>query len=232
VGRDAGCRALIALVLAAAGACGSAGGGAPPGGAAGSDGGAPEEDATIQEDAGGDDAVAPDAAGTDIAAPPCSVPAGEIINAACNDIVASGPCVAPLMVDEEPPAAQGGALIAGTYDLTERTLFTFAGGAAGPAGEPLAETIALSGAGTDWSLAVADLTAATATRQSLTVTPVGSSGQLRTAVTCPGLDATDAGTDAAAAGAGSLYFTAGNGTLTLYRFGSSGPVRADTYVMR
>ena len=98
---------------------------------------------------------------------------GEPANAACNDVVATGPCVAPVVIDSEPPATAGGALVAGTYDLTERILFTYAGGAAGPAGEPLAQTIVLSGSGTDWSLDVANLSAAAASRQTMAVTLVG-----------------------------------------------------------
>ena len=90
------------------------------------------------------------------------------------------------MIDSEPPATAGGALVAGTYDLTERILFTYAGGATGPAGEPLAQTIVLSGSGTDWSLELADLSAATASRQTMAVTLVGSGGQLRATATCPG----------------------------------------------
>ncbi len=107
------------------------------------------------------------------------------------------------MIDSEPPATAGGALVAGTYDLTERILFTYAGGATGPAGEPLAQTILLSGSGTDWSLDLADLSAATASRQSMAVTLVGSGGQLRATATCPGPGA-DGGADAGGTGATTL----------------------------
>ena len=90
----------------------------------------------------------------------------------------------------------------------------------------------LSGSGTDWSLNLADLSAATASRQTMAVTLVGSGGQLRATATCPGSGDADAGADAGGAGPTTLYFTAADRTLTLHRFASSGPVRSDTYVMR
>jgi hypothetical protein len=224
VGRDGRCRALIVAAIVAGGACG--------GGAAS----APIDAATVDNDGGAldDDARADpddDANTADVPPPVCPAAVGEPANAGCNDVVASGPCVAPVMIDSEPPATGGGALVAGTYDLTERILFTYAGGATGPAGEPLAQTLVLSGAGTDWSLDLADLSAATASRQTMTVTLVGSGGQLRATATCPGAGA-DAGADAGGGGPTILYFTAGDRALTLHRFASSGPVRSDTYVMR
>jgi len=224
VGRDGRCRALMIAVIVAGGACGGAGASAPIDAATGGDdGGAIDDDANADPN--------DDASAADVALAVCPAALGEPANAACNDIVATGPCVAPVMMDSEPPATAGGALVAGTYDLTERILFTYAGGATGPADPPLAQTIVLSGAGTDWSLDLAELSAATASRQTMAVTSVGSSGQLRATATCPGSGA-DAGADAGGAGPTIFYFTAADRTLTLHRFASTGPVRSDTYVMR
>ena len=224
VGRDGRCRALIVAAIVAGGACGGGGTGAPIDAATGDD-----DDGALGDDA--DDNGNDDANGADGPPPVCPAALGEPANAACNDVVAAGPCVAPVMIDSEPPATAGGALVAGTYDLTERILFTYAGGATGPAGEPLAQTVVLSGSGTDWSMDLADLSAATASRQTMAVTLVGSGGQLRATTTCPGSGA-DAGADAGAASPTILYFTVADRALTLHRFASSGPVRSDTYVMR
>jgi hypothetical protein len=226
VGRDGRCRALIIAVIVAGGACGGGGASAPIDAATGgNDGGALDDDAN--------DDPNEDATAADIPAAACPPALGEPANAACNDVVATGPCVAPVMIDSEPPATAGGALVAGTYDLTERILFTYAGGATGPAGEPLAQTIVVSGSGTDWSLNLADLSAATASRQTMAVTLIGSGGQLRATATCPGSGAdADAGADAGGPVPMTLYFTAADRMLTLHHFASSGPVRSDTYVMR
>ena len=224
VGRDGRCRALIVAAIVAGGACGGGGTGAPIDAAKSDD-----DDGALGDDA--DDNGNDDATGADVPPPLCPAALGEPANAACNDVVATGPCVAPVMLDSEPPATAGGALVAGTYDLTERILFTYAGGTTGPAGEPLAQTIVLSGAGTDWSLDFADLSAATASRQTMALTLVGSGGQMRATATCPDSGA-DAGADAGGAGPTIFYFTAAERTLTLHRFASSGPVRSDTYVMR
>ena len=230
VGRDRRCRALIVAVIVAGGGCGGGGASAPIDAATGdNDGGALDDDAN--DDANDD--PNDDASAADIPPAVCPAALGEPANAACNDVVATGPCVAPVMIDSEPPVTAGGALVAGTYDLTERILFTYAGGATGPAGEPLAQTIVLSGSGTDWSLNLADLSAATASRQTMAVTLVGSGGLLRATATCPGSGAdADAGADAGGAGPMTLYFTTADRMLTLHHFASSGPVRSDTYVMR
>jgi hypothetical protein len=224
VGRDGRCRALIVAVVVAGAACGGDARVPIDAATGGNDGGALEDDA---DDNANDDAIA-----ADTTLPVCPAALGEPANAGCNDVVATGPCVAPVMIDSEPPATAGGALVAGTYDLTERILFTYAGGATGPAGEPLAQTIVVSGSGTDWSLNLADLSAAAANRETMAVTLVGSGGQLRATATCPGSSGADGGADAAGADPTIFYFTAADRTLTLHRFASSGPVRSDTYVMR
>src|SRR6185503_7176106 len=90
---------------------------------------------------------------------------GDVGNGACNDVVASGLCVAPVMIDDNAPGPLGGPLAEGSYDLTARVVYTNPGGAAGPAGEPLAQTIVLSGAGASWSMQEATLSAAAASRR-------------------------------------------------------------------
>lgn len=219
VGRDRRCRALIVAVVVAGSTCGGGASAPIDVATANNDGGA------LDDDANG--AASDDTNGGDVPPPVCPAAVGEPANAACNDLLATGTCVAPVMIDSEPPASAGGALLAGTYDLTERILFTYAGGATGAAGEPLAQTIVLSGSGTDWTLDLADLSAATASRQTMAVALVGSGGQLRATTTCPG-----SGADAGAADSTAFYFTTADRTLTLHRFASSGPVRSDTYVMR
>ena len=220
--RDGRRLALIAALLAAGGACGGSDG-------AGRDdaGGIAAIDAPAGDggDDGGDD-PGEDAGAVDLPPPAvCPAAAGETTNASCNDVVATGPCVSPVMVDDNAPGPEGGTLVAGTYDLSARIVYTNPGGATGPAGEPLAETIVLSGAGTTWTIEVADLSAASASRRTLSLTLVGSNGQTRATATCPV-------PEPANANAGPLYYTAADGTLVIYHLGANGPIQADTYTAR
>jgi hypothetical protein len=220
LGRDGRCNALIAVLVVAGGACGGGGVSGPI-------------DAATDGD-GGDD-IEEDASGVDIPPPICADPVGDVVNAACSVVTADGPCVQPLMVDDNSPAPAGGTLVAGTYDLSERTVFTSPGGATGPAGEPLKKTIVVSGSGTSLSIDEAVLSAAIPSRRTLALELVGASGQLRVTVTCPSPDPTDGGTnapDAGSAGTTPSHYTAGDGTLTLHRLGAVGPIESETYAAR
>jgi hypothetical protein len=221
LGRDGRRSALIAVVAvaAAAGACGNSGGGAAP--------------IDAGDDSTGDD-VDPDANDIDVPPPVCATATGDVVNASCNDVTAAGPCVGPVMVADNSSAPAGGTLVAGTFDLVDRTIYTNPGGATGSAGDPLQQTIVLAGAGASWTMDEAVLTAGTAERGTLALVPGSSLGQLRATGTCPA-DPGDAGTGAPDAGAGatmSIFYTAADGMLILYRFGATGPVQADTYMMR
>jgi hypothetical protein len=195
----------------------------------------------LAQDATESDGAAPDGTETldgDVDATPlaCPLPDGGA-GASCNELVTSGPCVGQIQVDDNAPAPHGGELAAGTYDLTERILYTNPGGATGPTGEPLVETLALRGAGASWTLDRAGFTPAAATRTSASASVSGVT--IRLALTCPtGSDPpTDAGSSDGGppTGPGELvYYTSADSgsTLVLYRFGPTGPVRADTYVRR
>jgi hypothetical protein len=221
LGRDGRRFALIVALTVAGGACGGGGGGGGPG------------DASADEAIDGGDGEE-DAIDMDVPPPVCPVATGEIVNAACNELTAGDVCVAPLMVEENAPGPAGGALVDGTYDLTERIVYTNPGGATGSAGEPLAQTIVLAAAKNGWSMDDATLSAATASRHTMSLTTAGVAMQLRATPTCPSADSTDAGTGGADAGASGaiIYYTATDGTLSLYYFRSSGPIQADTYTLR
>jgi hypothetical protein len=227
MGRDRRCLALIAaLTLATDGACGGGGSDAPA-------------DAAGLEGAAGDD-VADEPIEDDVPPTVCPASAGEIDNAACNDVVANGPCVGPVMIDDNAPGPQGGDLVPGTYDLSERIVYTSAGGATGPAGDPLRQTIVLTGSAASFALAEATASAIGAQRRTVALAVNGTFMQLRASVTCPSADPSDGGTaadaggapDAATAGTTTLYYTASGETLTIYQVAASGPIQADTYSAR
>lgn len=52
----------------------------------------------------------------------------------CNDLVPTGQVVDRIGVVGEPPAGRGGTIVDGDYNLTDYTVFTGAGGVAGPTG--------------------------------------------------------------------------------------------------
>jgi hypothetical protein len=125
---------LIAALVAGVGTCGGGAGGGPV------DAGTDE---AVTDDAGDDDAN-DDVSAEDVPAAVCAPASGEITNATCNDVVASGPCVAPVMVDDNAPGPEGGALVAGTYDLDAQIVYTSPGGPTGSAGDPVQQTFVLA----------------------------------------------------------------------------------------
>jgi len=170
--------------------------------------------------------VAANAPPDDVPPAACPGATGEVDNAVCNDVAASGPCVAPVMLDDSAPGPLGGPLAEGAYDLAARVVYTNPGGATGPAGEPLARTIVLTGAEASWSMQEATLAAA-ASRRTTTLVVAGPSMQLRATATCPADGDPSAGT-----GTATLYYTAADATLILYQLGATGPIQADTYTRR
>jgi len=225
MGRDGRCRALIVALVAGAGACGGGGGGGGP-----VDAGADE---AVTDDVGDDDAN-DDVSAEDVPAAVCAPASGEITNATCNDVVASGPCVAPVMVDDNAPGPEGGALVAGTYDLDAQIVYTSPGGPTGSAGDPVQQTFVLAGDGSNWSLDEATLRAGVAARRASALTVTGAFMQLRATTTCPDPGAGVGGSGGADGGvpASTLYYTAGDGMLVVYHVGASGPVEADIYRVR
>lgn len=67
---------------------------------------------------------------------------------ACNAVELSAPDVQPTYVAAEPPAPQGGDLVAGTYHLTAEHEYTGSGGATGPTGETHREVYVVDAGGT------------------------------------------------------------------------------------
>jgi hypothetical protein len=128
-----------------------------------------------------------------------------------------------MQVDDSAPAPAEGALVAGTYDLGSRSLYTGLGGLAGPIGDPIRQTFELIGSGTSWTLQVATISPTGISRQTVTLTVAGT--HLNLASSCP----SGGGTGGFNGVAG---FTAATGSLILYDLASSGPVREDAYARR
>lgn len=95
-------------------------------------------------DASTTDAAAHDAASSDDSASDVSAP--DAAGRACNLVVNVAPTIAIDFVATAPPAAQGGAIVDGTYTMTSATIYTGVGGNAGPTGLTAKVTIAISGA--------------------------------------------------------------------------------------
>jgi hypothetical protein len=217
VGRGCRANALTAAVVAGLGLlAGLAGCGSNA--AAPSDAG--DGGAVVEPDVGDDFDAAPD-----WAPPVCPAATGEVLNAACNDQSAAGPCVDQIQVDDNAPGPEGGTIVAGTYDLVDRSGYTSPGGASGPLGQPTQETLVLAGDGASFTLSRAVLAAGTTTRDSATVSVTAAQLKLTVTPTCP---ADDGGAGAPTA----YYYTAADNTLTLYRIAASGPVQASTYMRR
>ncbi|HET6147886.1 MAG TPA: hypothetical protein VFH68_10170 [Polyangia bacterium] len=231
----------VCLAAVAAGGCGDSSalvdgdGGALAEHPADSDAAAPDQSGTPDGDADGESDASP---------PTCVRPDGGS-GPTCNALIATGPCVAQIQVDDNAPAPHGGQLAAGMYELIDRTLYTDPGGATGPIGEPLVESLALQGSGASWTLDQAMFTSAMETRTTASASVSGT--MIRLVPTCPSGDnlQADAGADAEQADGGSdggppgapgevVYYTSSDSgsTLVLYRLGPTGPVRADTYVRR
>jgi hypothetical protein len=175
---------------------------------------------------GGGDLDAADDGNPDRAPLVCPPASGEAEGASCSALEAEGPCVEQVQVDDSAPAPAGGTLVAGTYDLTERILYTNPGGPVGPTGgDPKRETMILAFTDGAWSLSVASLTGAVASRRLATVAPSGT--RLGLVATCPA--AGDGGTGGSAGG---LYFTASEQALRLLEIRASGPVALDSYKRR
>jgi hypothetical protein len=61
----------------------------------------------------------------------CGVAAGPGTGGGCNTLVAAGPCVAGKTIGVTGPFGGGGAIVAGTYELTGSTIWDYSGGTGG-----------------------------------------------------------------------------------------------------
>jgi hypothetical protein len=141
----------------------------------------------------------------------------------CNTVVPNGPCPTVTIGTGSPPAATGGQWVAGTYDLTSRTVYNPQDGGGDESG-PRRETVVVTGSGNNFSVQMAQMSGTMLRRQGGTVVTSGT--QLTFTPTCPPPgDGGDSG--------GTLdYSTNGSTTLTIYDMGGQGTLRLDVYTKR
>ena len=140
----------------------------------------------------------------------------------CNSIDATGPCVITTLGTGSPPAATGGAWVAGTYDLTSRTVYLSDGGSFSQ--DDRRETVMLTGNGNNFTVQTSQVSGTQHRRQSGTVTLSGN--QLTFTPTCPPPG------DGGDSGGTQDYSSNGSTTITIYDTGNSGELRLDVYTKR
>ncbi len=185
-----------------AGAGGAAGGSAGVAGSAGAAGGS----------AGSTGAGGAQACGTD--------PASET-GAGCNTTATGGPCVTELVVTGPTPAAAGGTVVAGTYNLTSVSLYNTPDGSA-PVTSMGRRTLVVSGVlGSSFTLDQIETSGTRTDRSHGTVAIAGTTATF-TATCPPPSDAGDNG--------GSVGFTITATTITLINSPKGdGSVEVDVY---
>ena len=147
----------------------------------------------------------------------CGSGAGPDMGATCNTLVAAGPCVTPLFALGTPPPATGGAIAAGTYNLTAETVY---GTADGGLPSTRREVVAVSNVtATSLAFDLSSLSGAQTTRISAAGTISGST------IT---YDFTCLGTIDAEIPGGTEGFTVAGTTLTIVRSPNGGTV-VDVY---
>jgi hypothetical protein len=149
---------------------GSAGGGGPTGGGGASGtGGA----------AGGGAAGATGTGGTLGAGGSGGIPGG------CNSLVNAAPVVAKFQAATNPPAPGGGPIVDGTYYLSQAITYTGPGGASGPLGSTIQDTLVITNAasGTATVQEVTSGDGGADAHASFTLTPAGTMATVT--ITCP-----------------------------------------------
>ena len=125
--------------------------------------------------------------------------------------------LASLAFREQPPAATGGQWVAGTYDLTSRTIYGDVDGG-GQESSPRRETVVVSGSGNSFTVQISQSSGTMRRRNNGTVTTSGTT-QFTFTPTCGG----DGGT---------LEYSATASTITIYDMGGGGVTRMDLYTRR
>jgi len=139
----------------------------------------------------------------------------------CNTLVATGPCVVETTASGSPPAATGGQIVAGTYDLVSRTAYNTPDGGNGT-GNTRRGTIIISGSGNDFTVQISEESGTSFRHQSGTATVNGT--MLMFTQTCP-ID--DAGDDS-----GTIGYDADTTTFKIHDQGDSGVQRVNVYTKR
>jgi len=130
----------------------------------------------------------------------------------CNALVNAASEVTGMQVATEAPAAVGGAVIDGTYHLTDLTIYTGAGGQAGALPIQLKQTIAIHGTTADAITEVSGMSQAQST------TFITSGTTATTAGTCPKVEAPQTGEYSATPTSLVLFLVNGQGKTVRYTY--------------
>ncbi|HEY4184609.1 MAG TPA: hypothetical protein VGP07_06035, partial [Polyangia bacterium] len=149
----------------------------------------------------------------------------------CNSVEADGPCVTETVGTTAPPAAGGGTIVAGTYELVASTVYAYPDAGVDAAVTvdqgPRRQTAVVSGSGTTLTMESALVSGTESQRLNVTLIPSGSSVTL--APTCP-FD--DGGFNPA----GTFQYTATSSssetTFILYDALNLGHLQVDEYMKR
>jgi hypothetical protein len=142
----------------------------------------------------------------------------------CNSVDATGPCVIEALALGSPPAPTGGQMVAGTYDLTARTVYNVPDGGEGT-GNDRRETVVVTGSGTSFTVEISQVSGTSHQRQSGTATISGDT--LTFMQTCPPPG------DAGNSNSGALGYDAnGVDTFTIHDMGGNGAIRLNVYKKR
>jgi hypothetical protein len=198
------------------GSGGGAGGAAGTGGTAGATGGTGIAGASGTGGTAGGTGGAAGGTGGTLAA--CGDNTGPDEDLTCNEIVADGPCATVSFVTGTPPAATGGQWVAGTYDLTTRTIYNAADAGSDEASAPRRETVVVTGSGNSFTAQISQSSGTKRRRNNGTVTTSGTT-QFTFTPTCGG----DGGT---------IDYSISGSTFTIHDMGGNGVVRLDLYTRR
>jgi hypothetical protein len=142
----------------------------------------------------------------------------------CNTVVANGPCPTVTVATGSPPVATGGQWVAGTYDLTSRTIYNAPSGG-DPGSGARRETVIVTGSGNSFTVEMSQISGTMLRRQNGTVTTTTAGTQFTFAPTCPPPgDGGDSG--------GTLDYSTNGSTLTIHDMAGNGTIRLDVYTKR
>jgi len=140
----------------------------------------------------------------------------------CNTVDATGPCVTDTVASGSPSAATGGQIVAGTYDLTSRTIYNAPDG--GNDGGARRETVVITGSGNSFTVQTAHASGTQHERQNGSVAVSGTT--LVFTQTCPAPG--DGGDDSS----GPLGFDATTTSFSIQEMTGSGAIRVNVYTKR
>ena len=142
----------------------------------------------------------------------------------CNNVDATGPCVMSTAGTGTPPAATGGTIVPGKYELTSMTLYANPDSGSNQGDDSRRQTLMIAAAaGGTFTIQVTQVSGTTVERQAGPV--VASGTQVTFTPTCP--PPGDGGDNG-----GTANYTATSTTFTLYDMNGSGDLRLSHFTKR